>query len=348
MKKLRLGLVGINFGKHWVERDIRNGNGGKYAEIAAVCDRREEAAKAYAAQLGCRCAAEIGSLLSDPEIDGIVLMTPPAGRAGLVGQCIHAGKPVLTTKPFEEDAEAARAVLKLARERGAIVHLNSPAPVLPDDLKKIAEWRRQYELGRPIAARWENYARYVENADGGWYDSPELCPFSPVLRIGIYGINDLIRIFGEVEAVSGVQSRIFTGRPTPDNAELSLRFKNGGIASIFASFCIADGQPYTADMTVHFERGTIHRRFVGPGRTERSPDFTSVRLELNCLYQGKYRAEQAETDPERRSGSYLWKEFHEAVTGGKPLADETDPEYIVSAIKVVEEMKRLQKEIPEC
>ena len=75
------------------------------------------------------------------------------------------------------------------------------------------------------------WVNYCEQADGGWYDDPERCPVAPVFRLGIYIINNLAELFGEPEKVCALSSRILTGRPTADNADLAVLFKNGAIAT---------------------------------------------------------------------------------------------------------------------
>ena len=46
MSKIKIAIVGLNFGKHIIE-DIVNGSAGQYMELAAVCDLDEEKAKAF-------------------------------------------------------------------------------------------------------------------------------------------------------------------------------------------------------------------------------------------------------------------------------------------------------------
>ena len=147
---LRLGLVGLRFGAGLAQRQIFNDpENQKYVKVVKVCDRIPEKADAYAEKNGIPACYDIEELLRDPEIDAIMLMIPPAGRAALIRKCIDAGKHVLTTKPFELDPEAALEVLKYAREKNVIVHLNSPAPMPSCDLKQIREWQKKYSKTKP-------------------------------------------------------------------------------------------------------------------------------------------------------------------------------------------------------
>ena len=249
----------------------------------------------------------------------------------------------MTTKPFELDPDAALTVLHEARGAGVVVHLNSPGPLPARDTAKITEWRETYALGEPIAARWETYGRYHETADGSWMDSPDKCPVAPVFRLGIYGINEVIGLLGTVESVHVTTSRMFTGRPTPDNAELTLQFANGAIGSVFASLCVGDGLPYPAGLVLHFENGTIVKRQVKDGSARRNADFRAVELKLECVHRDTFVEERYEFPAEYRSGAYQWANFHAAVRRGGPLADETAPETVAAGIAVIAAMARAEK-----
>jgi predicted dehydrogenase len=259
MKQLRVGLVGLGFGLRCMRGLMRTASGAALLDIRAVCDvrprRLQEAARAFQA----RACGDVEELLSDPEIEAVVLFTGPAGRAELIRRIIRAGKHVMTTKPFELDAAEALCVLREAERLGRVVHMNSPSPHLRDHLRQITAWQRSYDLGRPVAAQFQTCCAYRESADGTWYDDADLCPVAPIFRLGIYAINDVLHFLPDPEEVQVMHSRICTGRPTPDHAQLGIRFRGGELATILASFCIDTGLPYPDRLTLSFERGCVYR-----------------------------------------------------------------------------------------
>jgi len=335
MKQIPIAIVGLNFGRHIVDQLLEE-PARKYFQITAVCDLDKAKAEAMGKRLKCKVYTDLDALLADREIPAIGLYTGPGGRAGLLRRIIRAGKDVMTTKPFELDPQAALDVLREAWRSKRILHLNSPAPLIPSDLKQIALWRDEFNLGRPVGARADVWANYREKADGSWYDNPKLCPVAPIFRLGIYLINDLVRFFGEPRAVQVFHSRLFTERPTPDNAQLGIHFKNGGLVNIFSSFCIDDLQYYRNTLTLNFERGTVYRN-PGP-----SPcDWKSLDLVMVTNRQGKplVRHKKIATPP---SGSYQWDVFHRAIRGAR-LPDATTPEEIVAGLKIIATMARAEK-----
>ncbi|MHC4884431.1 MAG: Gfo/Idh/MocA family protein [Planctomycetota bacterium] len=335
-----IAIVGLNFGRHIVE-SIVNGPAGEHVSLAAVCDMDEEKARAFGDDHGVPHYTDLDELLANDEIPAIGLFTGPVGRAGLLTRVIEAGKDVMTTKPFELDCEAGLAVLRRARELGRVLHLNSPAPTWSPDLDLVKQWREKHDLGRPVGCQLSVWVRYNEEADGRWLDDPEKCPVAPIFRLGIYLINDLVQLFGEAERVSVFSSRLNTGRPTPDNAQLSILFGNGALATIYASFCVEDGDFYRNGMTLNFERGTVYRG-VGPVRTTGQG---GPQTQMS-LVMGSGETPRAVVEDEvapSTSGNYQWDAFAAAVRGEG--ADEvTTSETVIAGLRIIEAMARAERE----
>ena len=331
MDPVKTGLVGLRFGAGLAAGRIFGTENEKYIRLVAACDIKKDKADAFAQKYGLAAWYDLDEMLRSADIEAVMLITPPAGRAGLIRKCLRAGKHVLTTKPFELDPEEALSVLREARERGLVVHLNSPAPHPSCDLAQIRLWQRKFDLGRPVSGLWETYAQYHETADGSWFDDPKRCPAAPVFRLGIYGINELIAVFGKVRSVEVATGRISTGRPTPDNAQVLLRFESGALGSIYASLCIGDGTLYPSALTLHFENGTVRKTQVRPLGEK---DFTEVKMSLQTVVEGKVHREEVTLPATERSGSYEFDRFCAAVRQG-PAPDETDQETIAEGVRVI-------------
>lgn len=313
-------IVGLRFGRRILEQLARGGP----VTVVGVCDADRDLAASISREFDVQVYDDVTSICADDAVSAVGLFTGPSGRAALVRQAVRAGKHVMTTKPLEMDAHEALDVLREAREAGRVVHLNSPAPVLPGDITTILDWHTSFDLGRAVGARAETWASYQESADGSWYDDPRRCPVAPILRLGIYLINDLLALLGPAETVQVTQSRLRTGRPTSDNAQLGIAFANGALANIFASFCVEDGQSYQNSLVVNYERGTVYRR---------SPPGTGS--ELTLVRPGGIER----TAVESRSGDYRWDAFARAIRG-ESLNGALSPEETVAGIQVLEAAAR--------
>lgn len=341
MKAVRTGLLGLRFGAGLAVQRILNTENEKYIQLTCVCDMDRALADRFASEHALKAYYSLDEMLKDADIEAVMIFTAPAGRAALMRQCLRANKHILTTKPFELDHRQALEVLKEAEEKNLVIHLNSPAPYPSGDLAQIRAWQKEYALGMPVAAYWETYVSYHEKADGKWFDDPEKCPAAPLFRLGIYGINELIALFGKVDSVELAESRLFTGRPTPDNAALLIRFASGAIGQVFASFCIGDGTLYPSALTLHFQRGTIRKMQM---RTPDSRVFTEVRLSLQTVQDGKLHEEKVTLPASVRSGEYEFEMFQKAIRR-EPLPEAVSPEITAEGIRVINMMSAKEKEL---
>ncbi len=335
-KPLNFGMVGLNFGGY-IADTLSNPAAREFFKLTAVCDQDAARAVDFGGSRGVKAYSDIDQLLADDDVQAVGLFTSPAGRAELLSRIIRAGKDVMTTKPFELDPVAARNVLEEAQSLGRVIHLNSPTPEWPVYLRQILQWQQEFDLGRPIHCRGEVLVSYREKPDGRWTDNPALCPAAPIFRLGIYVINDLVRLVGRVSEVQVQTSRIFTERPTPDNAQLNLHFDNKALGSIYATFCVDNGQHYANSLVLHYERGTIYRNAlpVAYGQAE-----ATSRLLLAAARDRRELVTKEWELPEI-SGSYQWEAFHSAITRHRPVPMAIDD--IVHSIEVIAAMARAEQ-----
>lgn len=339
---INIVVVGLRFGLEVIRRDYLNPTVAEpRIRIIGVCDLDMERAQAAGSELNLKVYASIDDILDDQAVDAVGLFCSPAGRAGLIRKIIRAGKHVMTTKPFELNAEAALDVLNEAKTLKKVVHLNSPGPLPSAENAQIMQWAHEFNLGRQVSVHWETHANYFHGADGSWYDDPEKCPVAPIFRLGIYGINQIVSLCGPVDEVAVVQSRIRTGRPTPDNALLSLLFKNGVIGSVHVSFCVMNGCLYPNELTIHYERGTVKCRAVETGE---NGEMSAMRVSLQTVdADGKLITRKVRFDVSMLSGKYQWGNFYKAVKSGLPLQGEITPEQIAAGIQVINAMAEAGK-----
>ncbi len=340
MEKVKVGMVGLNFGKKIIDLHIINGTAEPFFELAAVCQRNKESCNKVAAEYGVKAYYALEDLLADEDIPVIILMTGPNGRADQLRQIIRAGKDCMTTKPFEIDAQEAASVLAEARKLGRFIYLNSPCAADSEDFKIIHRWREQYNLGMLVGGHHECWYKVIESADGSWYDDPDQCPAAPIFRLGIYGVNDMLRIFGEPDEIQVMQTRLFTGRPTPDFARMCIKFKNGAMVDTLDGWVVSPERQSTS-LTLYFEHGTIYRNPTmmpcDPVRA-RICDHTYL-----CLCVGNNTdgmpVETIRIPNSQLSQAYQWDIFYKAVTTRERPEGETSDAVIVNSLRVIDAIK---------
>lgn len=84
MKRYRMAVVGLHFGKWLIDNEIIKGYAAPYFELAAVCDQNEVLAHACAREYHVKAYTRLEDALADRDIDLVTLITGPNHRAKLL------------------------------------------------------------------------------------------------------------------------------------------------------------------------------------------------------------------------------------------------------------------------
>ncbi|HEY6918622.1 MAG TPA: Gfo/Idh/MocA family oxidoreductase [Tabrizicola sp.] len=95
-------------------------------EIAAICNRTRAKAEAKAAEFApkARVTDRWEEVLADPGIDVVDITPHPTDRLPILEAALHAGKHVLSQKPFVLDLAEGRRLVALARDKGVKLAVN--------------------------------------------------------------------------------------------------------------------------------------------------------------------------------------------------------------------------------
>jgi predicted dehydrogenase len=116
MKRLKTAIIGTGFmGKVHAENVRRLGN----VEIAAVAASSDEKARLFGQSIGVeRTTGDYLSLLNDPAIHAVHVLTPNALHYPMCKAALSAGKHVLCEKPFTMTSGEAAELVGLAKKTG--------------------------------------------------------------------------------------------------------------------------------------------------------------------------------------------------------------------------------------
>lgn len=111
-KRVRFGILGLGrhgarYAEHLTRNDVPN------AELVAVFRRDAEKGRAFAEQNACRFYGDPDALIADPDVDAVIITTPPNVHAPLTVAAAKAGKHILCEKPM------ARSVAECVQMRDA-------------------------------------------------------------------------------------------------------------------------------------------------------------------------------------------------------------------------------------
>lgn len=115
----RIGLIGAGtHGTRYLRHAAQDVAG---MRPTAIFRRNQEAAQQLAREFECRAHKETGGLIGSPEVDGVIVCTPPASHFPLAKAVLEAGKPLLMEKPLTGTLDQALELAALAGETPVMV-----------------------------------------------------------------------------------------------------------------------------------------------------------------------------------------------------------------------------------
>lgn len=270
-----IGIIGVGFGAQVHVPGFRS----EGWDVAAICSRNREKAQKAAAEAG------IASVYTNPmelirrdDLAAVAIITPPGAHHALAIAALNAGKHVLCEKPFAMDAKQAEEMRAAAEKSGRtamIAHEFRHTPQrayikqLVDDgyigkfqLCTMELFLDRYVSAQPRALTWNAY----KSEGGGLLGA-----------LGSHYIDGLRFWFGELASVTGWLAALrpdvvdaATGKiiktETDDTFSFTMTFKNGGMATMTASFAVTPARG--ARIAVMGDRGTLIAEQPGPNPLE--------------------------------------------------------------------------------
>jgi len=217
--------------------------------LVACADRHPERAEAKAAQFGIR-AMPMSEMLTDPAIEIIINLTPPAAHAAINLAALEAGKHIYTEKPLAINREDGRRTVELARANGLRVG-SAPDTFLGAGLQTCRKLLDEGAIGVPVAATAFMFGHGPE----AWHPNPEFFykqGAGPLFDVGPYYLTALVSLLGPITRVTGsarasFPERLITSKPhagkiiqveVPTHVAGVLDFASGVVGTLITSFDI--------------------------------------------------------------------------------------------------------------
>ncbi|MBW3624229.1 MAG: Gfo/Idh/MocA family oxidoreductase [Armatimonadetes bacterium] len=207
-------------------------------EIAAIAGRTEDAVKQSAEELGIpKCYSGEDSaeeLIADPDLDIVVIATPPFTHAEMAERALRAGKHVLCEKPLAITADDAGRVCRAVKETGNRLAMGFVLRYDPlfDRLKRLVDERVFGELHR---IDFQNFAGDEALPPDHW--------FWDVSKSGGILVEHGVHFFDIYTWLLGSEPRRITGHRTvrpgtaqEDRVMATVEYENGALASFYHAF----------------------------------------------------------------------------------------------------------------
>jgi len=219
---IRVGVVGLGY---WGPNLARNLAAIPGCELAWICDADEQArAKMAPSFPAARATGELHDLLSDEELDAVVLATPVPTHAGLAVAVAQAGKHCFVEKPLATTAADAEQAVQAAERAGRILmvgHLLEYHPAVAR-LKVLIE---SDELGdlRYLYGNRLNLGKLRADENALW-------------SLGAHDVSVALHLIGEEPVECLAHGACFVREGVQDVVFCYLRFPSGVVAHLHLSW----------------------------------------------------------------------------------------------------------------
>jgi predicted dehydrogenase len=244
MAALKVGLLGLgNISPAYIT-GVRDWD---VLELVAGADFVPERAEAVAREHDLPRLMTPAELLSSPDIDIVVNLTPPAAHAETSLRALENGKHVYSEKPLAIRRSDARRLVDAAAARGLRLGC-APDTFLFSQHQTARRVLDEGLIGEPVAA----VAHMVGRGPEGWHPNPDFFyqpGGGPLLDMGPYYITCLVNLLGPVASVMASTRISFPEREageaagfrklpvtTPTHYAGILDFASGPVASTVMSF----------------------------------------------------------------------------------------------------------------
>jgi len=206
------------------------------ARLARVFDLRRDAAEAAAAAFGGAVADDADACLADPEVGAVLVCTPPASHAELVGKALRAGRHVLCEKPFTLSLREARALRETARRAGRLALMAAKFRFVPD----VVEARRRLregEIGELVCAE-VTFSAPVDMAKR-WNADPAVSGGGVLWDNGPHAVDLLRFVGGPLRRIAAQRGPSLQELPVEDSVRLHAETASGALGTCDLSWSLA-------------------------------------------------------------------------------------------------------------
>jgi len=261
------------------------------AVLVAVCDIKEEAAKAAAKAAGIDTYyTDIETMLKSADIDAVCICTPSGLHADHTVLAANYGKHVICEKPLDITHEKLDLMINTCKEKGVLLggifqRRNCSAALIA---KKAMEEKK---IGRVVMA--DAYLKYFRDQEyydsDAWRGTWALDGGGALMNQCIHGVDLLRYIAGEIESVTAKCETLIWDIEVEDTAAIIVKLKSGGIGVIEAATSVTPG--LDSIISIHGTEGSIcfgNEGFYTWSVNDKSPmpEVTDGMGGLNCGWCG--------------------------------------------------------------
>jgi predicted dehydrogenase len=196
--------------------------------------RTRAKAEDFCRSKGVRLVDSFDAILSDPNIDVVVLATPHSQHEDQIKRSAAAGKHIHVEKPITLDHASAQSAVDAARRAGVMLSVGFCRrfhPSIGEVRQRLLDGRLG-ELVAMVGQHTTGTAMFIPA--GNWRADPDQAPAGAMTAVGMHLLDHMIEFAGPVRDIQCITARHGDGL-ADDTTTILMRFDKGVTGTIFCS-----------------------------------------------------------------------------------------------------------------
>src|SRR5512139_126285 len=224
-KPLRLGVIGSG--------RIAQANLSAHVQVVAIAGRRRDRAEAAARTYGIPVVAgDYRELLTNRDVDAVVITTPNDSHAGIACDAAKAGKHILVEKPMAIDTASGETMVRAA-EDGGVTLMVAQSRRFSDAVRELV--RRLPEIGEILRVHITFLVAFAQPPTEWWRSSAQAGGLVILLQ-GSHSLDSIYWWLGRTpQSIYTAAARTNAAWEGEDEADIVCRFAGGATATVHLS-----------------------------------------------------------------------------------------------------------------
>jgi len=249
-KILKAGIIGCGDYLRW---EIDKLNSSKFLKVKYTFDLDSDKSKKIAEQVNALVADSDDVIFNDPEIEIVLIFTPPWVRKELFQKAVEKGKNIITTKPLAPNLADAQTLYDMVS--GKVACAVFYGRVGDPGVEKIREVLDSGEIGNLALYKEDWFHHYPQWND--WATDPEKNG-GPFMDAMVHNLNkSRYLINSKVKSVNYFSDNFAQSLKCNDTEFMKLNFENGASSYLFITWA-ADLEVYSLKGNEREHYGLLH------------------------------------------------------------------------------------------
>ena len=234
---IRTAIVGLGW---WGKTLVESAQNSSLVRFTAATTRsRSKAHREFAEQHGMNLRDNYSHLIEDPDVDAILLATPPALHRNEIIKAAEAGKHIFCEKPFTMNKEEAIEAIEATQKAGVVLGIGYNRRFHPSWInlrERVSGGGLGHILHMEATMTGPNGLTLPPEA---WRAQRDQAPCGGLFPMAVHAIDGMINLCGEFEEAYANSRRAVVPNTADDTTSMILRMKDGTSCSIITIMATA-------------------------------------------------------------------------------------------------------------